>query len=284
MFETKVSTLHSESNAMDGIVMPWERNDVTLCRAPYPYGWVSDFLPTALYTKLASSFVEPDTHPGLEVLGKRKKRVSFMTPPTPDSLGEIPSEWQDFLDLLSREKTIARALDWVRHLIPLDALPEGPYRELFALRHALTPDQLCWYCEFSSLDASVFLPPHSDSTDKLLIFVLYFTPDGWQEYWDGATEVYSALDADQNGNFSNFFLSHDRVALLDRCDYLPNRAFFFVKNHAAWHGVSPVRSEATLKRRSFNFSLRVRPDAVLSPRMVALIDEVRAREALTFPR
>jgi hypothetical protein len=241
-------------------------------------------LPQPLYDQLAGSFVVPETHTALNVIGKGKKRVSFLMPPVPDSLGNVAAPWRDLLDHLSHQDIRAAALDWVRRALPLDALPEGPYRELFALRYALTPDQLCWYCEYSSLDPSVFLPPHSDSTDKLLIFVLYFASDGWRADWGGGTEIYAAADPAQNLNFSNFFLPHGHVTRVDRCDYRANRAFFFVKNHAAWHGVSPVKSAATAPRRSFNFSLRIRPDAELPPRMVELMADIRAQEARAFPQ
>lgn len=269
---------------MKSIRMPWAHVPSHLAQEPYFYGWIDDMLPLPLYDQLADSFVEPETHPALNVLGKGKKRVSFMIPPVTDSFGDVGGAWRNLLDYLSDLETRAAALDWVRRSLPLDALPEGPYRELFALRHALTPDQLCWYCEYSSLDPSVLLPPHSDSTDKLLIFVLYFAPHGWQAEWDGGTEVYTAADPAQNHNFSNFFLPHERVARVDRCDYRANRAFFFVKNHAAWHGVSPVNPAATAPRRSFNFSLRIRPDADLPPRMVELMADIRAQEARAFPQ
>lgn len=267
---------------MNRVIMPWGRGGFTTTMSPYPYGWLDDFLPSELYENLEDSFVSPDSHPDLNVLGKGKKRISFHVPPTPGLLGDFSPDWKDFLEFLSRREVRADALEWVRNILPLESIPHGSYRELFALRHLLTPDQVNWYCEFSSLDPAVYLPPHTDSVDKLLVFVLYFAPQGWRQEWGGGTEVYSAHDEACNNNFSNFFLPHERVTRVDRSDYRPNRVFFFAKNQMAWHGVSPVSSSATLPRRTFNFSLRVRPDADLPQQMMDLMAAIRQFETGAF--
>lgn len=264
--------------------MPWARADLTLRQDPFPQGHVDNFLPASLYQRLAAAFVEPELHPDLEILGKGKKRLRFTAPRGPAGLAEQAPAWADFLAFLDREDIRAAALDWVRRLIPLGNLPEGPYRALYALRHALRPDQLCWSCEFSSLDPGVSLPPHSDSTDKLLTFVHYFASEAWQDDWGGGTQVYAAKDPAQNLNFSNFFLTQDKVTVLDNCGYRPNRLFFFAKTPAAWHGVAPVSPATALARRSFNFSLRTAPEVDLLPRMTELMTEIHALEAAAFVR
>lgn len=264
--------------------MPWAREDLALRQDPFPHGHLDDFLPAALYQRLVETFVAPEQDPDLEILGKRKKRLRFNAPPGPKRMTDRSPDWAEYLEFLALDGVQAAALDWLRRLIPLDSLPEGPYRALYALRHELRPDQLVWSCEFSTLDPGVYLPPHSDSTDKLLTFVHHFAPEGWQRDWDGGTQIYTAKDPAQNLNFSNFFLTYDRVTVLDHCAYQPNRLFFFAKTPAAWHGVAPVGPDATLPRRSFNFSLRTHPEATLPPRMAGLIAEIQAQEAAAFAR
>ena len=261
--------------------MPWARPETYLQTEPYPFGWLDDFLPAEIYTELDAEFVLPDDHEKASMLAMGKKRVLFTTPPMPEGIGELPKPWTDFLTRLSSAETIRQAFDWAKSLTPVDALPPI-YQRFFALRNALPVDALYWQCEFSSMKANVLLPPHSDSTDKILIFVHYYAPPGWQSEWGGETEVYRAKRPEQNWNWSNFFLRHSDVETLQKSRFLPNRLFYFVKTPAAWHGVSPLAQATTLPRRSFNFSLRVKPDAALPAGYNELLAEIKATEGGVF--
>lgn len=258
--------------------------DAVLRNQPYPYGWIDDFLPAPVYHTLAERFVAPDGHPGLNVLGKGKKRVVFTMPPVPGMLGDLDPSWRAWLETLASRDFLQHCLEWARALVPLETIPEGPYRDLTRLRQALQPEDVEFYCEFSSMEAGVLLPPHSDAADKILIFVHYFAPPGWRTEWGGATEIYCPRDPAKAANWSNFFLSHAEVELVERSAFVPNRLFFFAKTHQAWHGVSPLAAETALPRRSFNFSLRIRPDAILDPALAALQAEIRALEHPAFIR
>ncbi|TCK31154.1 hypothetical protein EV667_1259 [Ancylobacter aquaticus] len=255
----------------------------TLHAEPFPYGWIDSYLPQDIYDALERSFVMPDLHPGLDTLKKGKKRVSFRMPPVPDTLAGLDPVWRDYLSALASREFLAHCLEWTRQLMPLDSLPEGPYRELFRLRQALTPDQVELQCEFSSIEGGALLPPHSDSTDKLLIFVHYFAQEQWVEGWGGATEIYSPPKPAQRVNFSNFFLPRDQVDLIGSSAFRPNRLFFFAKNDRAWHGVSALSPESNLPRRSFNFSLRIRADAKIDPAIEGLQARIRTQEQQAFP-
>lgn len=262
--------------------MPWSRKDTPLKDSPYPYGWLDKFIPEQDYKMLFDNFVAPDHHPDASVLGHGKKRVLFTTPPIQDALGPLPLPWQTLLQALSSAEVIKQAFDWARTLTAAQDMPSAEYEELIALRNGLSDNDVFWQCEFSSMDPGVLLPPHSDSTDKILIFVWYFAPEGWVPNWGGETEVYAANDPAQNRNWSNFFLQRDHVIKLDRSRYMPNRLFFFAKTPAAWHGVSPLSSAAALPRLSFNFSLRIKPDAVVSQRMVDLMAQIKCQESVAF--
>lgn len=254
----------------------------TLREQPCPFGWIDDYLPAELYARLAESFVAPDDHPGLNVLGRGKKRVVFTMPPVPEGLGRLDPSWRALLEALSSRAFLAHGLDWARCLAPPESVPEGDDRDLLRLRHALRPEDVELYCEFSSMEAGVLLPPHSDATDKILVFVHYFAPPGWRADWGGATEIYRPKDPAKAANWSNFFLPHDQVDLVERSAYLPNRLFFFAKTPQAWHGVSPLAPETALPRRSFNFSLRLRPEAAADPALLDLQARIRAREHAAF--
>lgn len=253
----------------------------TLHQQPFPFGWIDDYLPAALYQALEAGFLIPDGHPEAGTLGKGKKRIVFTVPPDPTKLGRISNEWEDWLTTIGSHAFRRDCLAWVRELLPLETLAEGPYRDLFRMRQALGPDDVEMQCEFSTLGGGVFLPPHSDSSDKILTFVHYFAPAGWQAAWDGATEVYRPADPRQLVNFSNFFLPRDAVACVARSEYRPNRLFFFVKNDRSWHGVAPLSPETALPRPSFNFSLRIKADRV-GAEMAALEAAIRAAEQPAF--
>lgn len=256
---------------------------VTLHRAPFPYGWIDDYLPQELYVALEQTFVMPDSHPALDTLKKGKKRISFRMPPVPALLDGLDPVWRGFLDTLSSRDFLNHCLEWTRQLVPLETLPEGPYRDLFRLRQQLTPEQVELQCEFSSIEDAAVLPPHADSTDKLLIFVFYFAQEQWREAWGGATEIYRPLNPAQAINFSNFFLAREQVEVAGSSAFRPNRLFFFAKTDRAWHGVSALDPAASLPRRSFNFSLRIRADAKVDPAMGRLQDLIRAHEQRAFP-
>jgi len=253
----------------------------TLHHEPFPFGWIDDYMPPALYQALEAGFISPDDHPEASTLGKGKKRIVFTVPPRPQKLGPMSEEWESWLAAIGSREFRMHCLAWVRELLPLVTLAEGPYRDLFRIRQALGPDDVEMQCEFSTLGPGVFLPPHSDSPDKILTLVHYFAPAGWEAAWGGATEVYQPADARQMFNFSNFFLSRDAVKSVASSPYRPNRLFFFVKNDRSWHGVAPLSQATALPRPSFNFSLRIKADSV-SADMAALEAAIRAAEQPAF--
>lgn len=248
---------------------------------PFPFGWIDDYLPPELYKALEGGFLSPDGHPEAGTLGRGKKRIVFTVPPHPQKLGPMSEAWEEWLGAIGSRVFRAHCLAWVRELLPLETLAAGPYRDLFRMRQALGPDDVEMQCEFSTLGGGVFLPPHADSSDKILTFVHYFAPAGWQEAWDGATEIYRPREPRQEVNFSNFFLSRDAVECVARSAYRANRLFFFVKSDRSWHGVAPLAQDVALPRPSFNFSLRIKVDRA-DAEMAALEAAIRTAEQPAF--
>jgi hypothetical protein len=256
--------------------------DAVLHQDPFPYGWIDDFLPMPEYRALEAGFLFPDAHPSVTILAKGKKRILFCVPPVAAGLGPVGAEWQGFLQIIGSRDFRSHCLGWVRQILHLDTLPAGPYRELFKMRQMLEPDDVEMQCEFSNLSPGVLLPPHSDSTDKILSFIHYFTPPGWREEWSGSTEIYRPKDPRQLLNFSNFFLARDAVEIVNSCVYRSNRLFFFVKNDRAWHGVSQLPEVVGTPRLSFNFSLRIKSGVPLKSKMASLHAVIRANEQPSF--
>ena len=109
-------------------------------------------------------------------------------------------------------------------------------------------------CEFSMLQRDTWLPPHTDSTDKILTFMLYFPQHNWSADWGGGTQIYRPLDEKYNSNWSNSRLPPSHTDLVFDSEFRANRLFFFAKSANSWHGVKRLDCPRELLRRSFNFA------------------------------
>jgi hypothetical protein len=253
-------------------------SEIRLFNDPFLYGYVDHYLPEDLYHRLSEAFIDPATHPNLNVLARGKKRVVFCAPPVPDFIAGASLLWAEAIGAITSHAFLVDCGTWLREHAPLAPQPEV-YRSLMDERLKIDPRCLGMQCEFSTMQDGVLLPPHSDSTDKVISFILYFAPPEWRPEWGGATEIYEPRDPRHRGNWSNVFLPASDMRTVFRSRFEPNRLFFFVKGYNAWHGVSPVTAPAAMQRRSFNFSLVI-PKALMgqSPR-AALEAEIRRLEA-----
>ena len=148
------------------------------------------------------------------------------------------------------------AIDYVRPF--RSPAPNGsPYLRLLGDRPALRDWTGDVTCEFSMLKRDTMLPPHTDSTDKILVFLLYFPSEEWQSEWGGGTQIYRPRDKHLDANWSNSRLPRTDVELVFDSGFKPNRLFFFVKSANSWHGVAPLACPEGVLRRSFNFALSI---------------------------
>lgn len=254
----------------------------TVMTEPFLHGFVDDYLPTWLYETLASSFIDPATHPAGERLARGKRRIVFRAPPLPTVLASTPC-WEQAVASIAGEAFTRDGWQWLRQSAFLEAQP-GLYREFFAARLQTDPTALQWQCEFASLDRGVHLPPHSDSTDKVLSCILYFAPPAWDPAWGGATEFYVPRDARQASNFGNAFLTAAEVRTASSCAFRPNRLVFLAKGHNSWHGIAPLATPDGVPRRSFNFSLVLPASVPIGVAQQQRQAEIARREAVIFGR
>jgi hypothetical protein len=254
------------------------KTKVTLFHAPFLYGYVDNYLPEHVYRALAENFIDPATHANLQVLGRGKKRVVFRAPPVPDFVGAASPQWVDAIRAITSPAFFEDCWAWLRHHAHLAPQPER-YRSLMDARLRIDPRDLEMQCEFSSLQNGVFLPPHSDSTDKVISFVLYFAPPEWRSEWGGGTEIYEPNNPKHQYNWGNRFLPATDMRVAYRSEFLPNRLFFFVKGYNAWHGVEPVSAPATMMRRSFNFSVVIPKSLMTQARCAEYEAEIERHEA-----
>ena len=253
-----------------------------LHQEPFLHGYIDQYLPAEAYRRLAASFIDPATHPGVEVLGRGKKRLVFRAPPVPDFIAQGSEAWSEAVRALSAPAFIGHCLAWLRANLSLDSQPAGAYRSLIAARIASGPERLQMQCEFSTMERGTLLPPHADSPDKVMSFVLYFPPPEWQAAWGGETEIYAPKDPKHRYNWGNRIVAADAMHIISSSDYRPNRLFFFAKASNAWHGVAPIVAPAGVQRRSFNFSLVVSASGLGAAPEAGFEEEIARLEAENF--
>ena len=227
---------------------------------PYVFGFADNFLPPDVFETLRTEFPSSDSLPSMETLqyGKTFQQIG---PDDPLMASErFPDSWRHVMSTIRSagflEDVRSWATDYVRPF--RRPAPDGsPYLRLFGDRPALREWTVDVTYEFSMLKRDTMLPPHTDSTDKILAFVLYFPSTEWQSEWGGGTQIYRPRDKQYNANWSNSRMPLTDVDLVFDSGFKPNRLFFFVKSANSWHGVTRLACPEGVLRRSFNFALSI---------------------------
>ena len=223
---------------------------------PFVYGYVDDFLPAALYESLESHFPSPNTLSDLQQLHRGKQFRKYWRGDPVDELASVPEPWRQWIDFIYSDRFVDDCGRWSRDFLT-------PYRKtardfsvfkLLGNRPAIRNWKVELNCEFSMLPRDALLPPHTDSPDKVLTFMLYFPQDNWSADWGGGTQVYRPLDEKYDSNWSNCFLPRSHTDLVFDCEFRANRLFFFAKSANSWHGVRRLECPSEFLRRSFNFA------------------------------
>ncbi len=258
-----------------------------VCSEPFVYGYVDDFLPTDLYERLERDFPSPELFPGLEELPGGKQYRKFWRGDPMDDLEHVSEPWREWIAFINSDRFVEDCGRWCSEFVT-------PYRKAATARSPLKllgdrPDIRNWdidlNCEFSVLPRDAHLPPHTDSTDKVLTFMLYFPQLNWDPGWGGGTQIYQPLDKQHLSNWSNRPLPRAHADLVFENEFRPNRLFFFAKAANSYHGVEAIKCPAEIPRRSFNFAFvipRERTQNVvhaLKERFVRKIESQRFKSA-----
>jgi hypothetical protein len=222
---------------------------------PFVYGFVDDFLPTPLYERMESDFPAPDEIPGLQRQGNGKQYRKYWSGEPTGALAKLPEVWRDWIEFLFSDRFLDDCGQWSREFLTTYRKPasNSGLLKLLGDRPGLRHWEVELDCEFSMLPREALLLPHTDSTDKVLTFVLYFPQHDWRDEWGGGTQVYRPLEDRYNTNWSNSRVPRSRTDLVFDSEFRPNRLFFFAKSANSWHGVKPIECPEAVLRRSFNF-------------------------------
>lgn len=227
-------------------------------REPFVFGFADDFLPTDMYAQLENEFPAALVKPETLQYGKRFQRIRRQD--SLENVDGVSDAWHSFISTIRTREFLKDVQAWAKDFVPPFRVPApnaSRYLRLLGKRPAIRDWALELNCEFSMLKRDTMLPPHTDSIDKVLIFLLYFPQDDWQPEWGGGTQFYKPIDRRYDSNWSNSRLPRSHVETVFDSGFRPNRLCFFVKSANSWHGVAPLNCPEGVLRRSFNFTLTI---------------------------
>ena len=120
--------------------------------------------------------------------------------------------------------------------------------------------------QFSLIGNNCFIPPHSDTVNKLLSLMIYFpdqTENGDNQYINLGTNFYIKNDNSDEifDGWDSKLLSkedtkkfYENYNILYKSPFESNKLVGFIKNNQSWHDVSPFMSLKDFYRRSININ------------------------------
>tara|TARA_B100000676_G_C18066389_1_gene841228 strand:+ start:1879 stop:2733 length:855 start_codon:yes stop_codon:yes gene_type:complete len=216
---------------------------------PCPYFQISDYLPTAFYEMLTSTFPDKQYFDFARADGN----LLITDESAEGFLADRPA-WQKLFDILASPSFFEDALSalgrtpFVRARGPAGLLPmkiqqpgerPGPFTREVAM-----------HTKFSRFDPGTSLHAHTDQPSTVFTFLLYFPPPEWQPGYGGSTELYAPTNRKLLHNWSNNHLPLKAMESVVRSDYRPNTMFGFLKSTRSWHGVEPVSCPSGISRNA----------------------------------
>lgn len=167
---------------------------------------------------------------------------------------------QSFLDSLLDSLYLAPELAFLKNY-PRPILHENFYRVDNAQEKSIIDELgMRFSFEFSSMCNGAYLPPHTDSTSKLLSILIYLPIDnnksslGTKFFKAKRSSPYRSWDSKQlaNKELSEFYSTHE---LLYAPAFELGNTVGFIKSDLSWHSVEAIECPIPICRNSFNISL-----------------------------
>lgn len=124
--------------------------------------------------------------------------------------------------------------------------------------------------QFSILKNNSYIPPHTDTTNKLLSLMMYFPEENYpniktDEINNLGTNFYEKKKKDNYDYFDGWdskLLSktdtkifHEKFKIFYRSKFQKNKLIGFIKNDKTWHEVTTFHFNQNFERRSININL-----------------------------
>ena len=242
-------------------------NKITKFVEPFFVCEIEDFLKPHIYYELARTF------PSVGLFGQPdgggKEAIDSRSKVTRDFILDTPV-WFDFIESINNHKTSLVLKEYLEKYIP--------ERKNFKNREWLTEEDFYfsdkklkksqkldvnlvrYSFEFSHLKYGTYIPPHTDSMDKVVSMILYF-PDleiDWSRYECGTCFLKPKKNGMTYSTHESIHLKGEKLnsfrqnyEIFHYAEFVPNKFLLFLKNDVSWHEVKPQIHPDPLTRKAF---------------------------------
>ena len=229
---------------------------------PYPLSLLQPALDEGFYDDLCATYPSRDVFEYMPHLGNKyslrrshKAYHEFIaaTPPWKKFYGEIMKP--EFIEqTLAACKAHNLDLDLRRYKV----VSGKKGKRTSVLNRVRRIKELNARFEFSMMgSAGGNIRPHTDSSNKLITFVLTIVrPGEWDTAWGGGTDVVWPIDRTRSFNRANRMMGFDEVETLFTYAFNPNQCLLFVKTDTSWHAVAPMQGpSAEITRKTITINI-----------------------------
>ncbi len=214
---------------------------------PYPVCYISDFLPTDLYGRLAATFPKTELFEYKPSLGDKYSLAERNNGDKYRSFLAANSDWQNLYSYVKSEKFVHDTLEFLKrsHIdLGLNEFKFTTGRHASLLSRVNRQTELGARFEFSAMGGSGgCILPHTDHPNKLVTFVISMVgEEGWDQGWGGGTQTCLPKDRTRIYNQMNRYMEFDEVDVVKSYPFLPNQCILFIKTYNSWHQVAPIHS------------------------------------------
>lgn len=177
--------------------------------------------------------------------------------------------WSKLIEKLNKQLFLDSLLGSLYLAPELDFLKNYPHPMLHEKFYSIKNDQdkkmldelgMRFSFEFSSMCNGSYLPPHTDSTSKLLSILIYLPIDnnksslGTKFFKSKSSSPFRSWDSAQlaDKKLSEFYSTHE---LLYAPTFELGNVVGFLKSDLSWHSVEAIECQIPIRRNSFNISL-----------------------------
>jgi len=253
----------------------------TTHQQPFFHYVKDNFLSEERYAALLREFPDDSAFP--DITEENKKRLnSRRSSRAFDQYLQTHATWKEFIEALSSEAFLsgllelaAPALQQARGLSGIRSWNYAGKRIKSGLATARS-QKIRVVFEFSQLNNGSYIPPHTDSTDKLVTMMFYLADNHKAAIENAGTVFYQSAQNPGEKNWYNRKLDFSAVTPVAVNDFMANRICVFVKSDRTYHGLPELHMPANTGRNSLNVNIyRRRPKRFRKLR--ARLDDYYAR-------
>jgi hypothetical protein len=239
-----------------------------LINEPFLVCSIDDFLDEKLYEELFNCFppkdffVNPNPDKGNKIaLDGRSDRVQQYI--------ETNSIWKKFTESINSNESSKFFKSLFDSHIPKRDLFQNRswitdlnfYKTKSEIDRDLDANYIRYSFEFSYMENGAYIPPHTDSKNKVISMIFYFAdPEiDWFNYSCGTS--FFKLNKGARSEFKSWESVHlegqmledfyEQSSVFHRSEFKPNKFLLFIKSDISWHEVKPIQLPKNISRKAF---------------------------------